>query len=149
MSVTPGLCYTPPGELPAVRQLQKMRGARMRVIVLLLVVVFCPFVSFAQDIEDAKLAKAHEFTNCAGYYFALATKDGKASTSTEPSKAFQEKGKQAIEIAKKYVPDEQKLGKMVTDAFAYIVYIAAQSQSGWEKLIEANEKPCKSILENP
>ena len=74
-------------------------------------------------------------------------KDGNTSPPTNVSKALQESGKQAIELAKQYVPDERQLGQMGGAAAEMFIFTSAKS--GWEKINNTYAEPCKSILEKP
>jgi hypothetical protein len=118
----------------------------MRFIAFLFIGVVCPILGFAQDMEHAKLAMAKELTLCSGYYFALWGKN-RDSAPSDASKALQENGGKALNLAKKYVPDEKQLGQMGGAAAEVVIFMSAKN--GWDKTNKTFAEPCKSILENP
>lgn len=118
----------------------------MRIVVFLVVLSCCPAMSFAQDVEHAKIDMAQELTRCAGYYLAQSA-DGNGSSPTEASKALQVNGKQAMKMAETYVSDKSQLGQMGGAAAEAFTFMSVKS--GWEKINQSYAEPCKSILKNP
>lgn len=119
----------------------------MRLFAVLCAVAFCPFAAFAQDYDHAKETMARELTQCAGFYLALAVRDGAPTQPTEASDAFMERGQKALVIAKKYVSDEKRLrdlGGRATELF-----LIESVKNGWENLNREFAGPCNELMTNP
>ncbi len=114
----------------------------------LFVGVICPIVSFALDVEQAKIAMAEDLAKCAGFYFAMSVlKNGNTSPPTEVSKALFERGKQANKLATTYSADEKQLGQIGGAAAEMFIFMSTKPE--WEKTYQVYAENCKSILEKP
>lgn len=120
---------------------------RLSILITIFVALACPVAGFAKDPQQAKADVARELAQCGGYYFALAVREGAPSEPSEVSDAFMERGKQALEMAKKYEADEKRINE-IGGAAAELCLIEAV-RAGWDKATQTYAEACDALLQDP